>query len=1034
MKSADLQPLDFYLLRTPALPYNQATPWTEVIESPAFQRALFFSSPDLHEQLQELLAARLDAAARLKVEKSLYKYWLRMSFRSTPFGLFAGTNLGTWGQLNQADIVPAGAREHVRLDMQVVCQLVDRLEHHALLRQHLRFFANNTVYYNHSKVRYIEPRQGQGYIHHQLSGVARNEYVEQVLTQARAGATLAELSQALVGEDVSFEEALEFVEDIAEAGLLASELAPRISDPGFELSLLHWLQAKVAAVPAVADAWLHGLMQFLEELQQAYSAQPMSIERARALAAQLSRLEVEFSLKTLFQLDLFNATTTNTLTPQVFRELSNSLSLLWGTMPAQEDPQLLRFKETFLERYEEAEVPLLLALDSESGLGFPVNAHADASPLLSGLQLPAPPDAGSAGAGSKWDIFLQRKYLEALTRGEQEIRLTDQDLQPFAAGKRPPLPFSMNSNIQVFRSTAPGAAADADFWLYHTVSDGPSCSTLLGRFCCGDAQLRDRVESALAREQSFHDQQVIAEIIHLPQSRIGNIIMRPKLREFEIPVLSAGHPDSHQIALDDLLLSVRDNRLVLRSKSLNKEVIPSLSSAHDYSKGSIPLYYFLSSLQYQGLMPSYTWNWGLLRHATYQPRVVLNRTILARAGWALDYNTVFAQGPESVAALRAYLRTTTIPRFVTFQEMDNQLPIDLEHDLALSILLDQLRKEKSIWLREDLFKALASPVTDATGAYRYNNEYSIPWEYQAARRRAPLPAAQVAAVQRDFMPGDEWVYAKIYCGVKLGDELLVQVLRPFTEQLQQQGVISQWFFIRYNDPHHHLRVRFRKTVAQVDILARLNALLAPYIQDKSVWKVQQDTYKRELERYGAATIAAVEDLFYHDSVAVARVLTGLEGNEAQRWLAALVGVDYILDDFGLALPQKIMLLERMASLYALEFGMDTSDGRKNLGAKFRTHRAAIETALLEKEPFGAVYRQRSAAGQPSVQHILAALGPGLDLPLQDLLASYVHMFLNRFFRGQQRLHELLLYDLLDRAYTSFQARNRVPAAPAAQVV
>lgn len=1025
MQAAHIQPLDFFLLRTPALPYTQDAPWTAVIQTPAFQRALFFSSPDLYELLQELLAGRLTGANRSKVEKSLYKYWLRMSFRCTPFGLLAGPSLGEWGAATETRLGPLQAREYVRLDMGVVCQLVERLEKHPALRPHARFFPNNTLYLNHGKIRYIEPMLRQGYVHYQLTGVERNAYVEKVLAYAQQGLKLPELAARLVDEEVTLADAQEFVEDIATSQLLVSELLPRISDPAFERTLLAWLQQTTAAHPDLVDDWLLALIAFLTDLQRSYGEPAdLTVAQVKELGNQLKHLQIDFSLKTLLQIDMFPVATVNHLAPAVFEELRTSLSLLWGTTAAREDTQLTRFKEAFLERYEEEEVPLLLVLDSESGLSFPVGTQYETSPLLQGLALPEAPDAGGSVVGSsKWDIFLQRKYFAALASGSTEIRLTAEEIRPLVAEAQPALPFSMISNVQLFK--APGS--DDDFWVYHTASDGPSSSTLLGRFCCGDTQLQEKVEHALAREQAFHAEQIIAEIIHLPQSRIGNIIMRPKLRAYEIPLLSAAHQASQQVALADLLVSVRDNRVVLRSKTLNREIIPSLSSAHNYTRGSMPLYHFLASLQYQGLTPSYGWNWGPLRHATYQPRVVLNRTILARQGWLVEYEPAFKGRTESLDALRAYLQTAAVTQFVTFQELDNQLPIDLENDLALGILLDHLRKEKTVWLREDLFKVLASPVTDTSGTYRYNNEYSIPWEYTAARRRPPLPArVDDATITRDFAPGTEWLYLKLYCGVKLSDELITQVITPFASDLLAEGLISQWFFIRYADPNAHLRVRFRKRQPGVLIVERLHALLAPYLRDKSVWRVQQDTYKRELERYDPITMVALEEVFFHDSVAVGECLAALEENpEVPRWRVALVGIDYLLDDFGLTLAQKAVLLERMATSYAQEFGLDNSAGRKSLGANFRTYRANIEQDLQAQALYGAVFARRSAGSQASMhvirQHL--ALDAGLGPAALTVIGSCVHMFVNRIFRSQQRLHELSLCDLLHRTYTSFQARQ-----------
>lgn len=52
----------------------------------------------------------------------------------------------------------------------------------------------------------------------------------------------------------------------------------------------------------------------------------------------------------------------------------------------------------------------------------------------------------------------------------------------------------------------------------------------------------------------------------------------------------------------------------------------------------------------------------------------------------------------------------------------------------------------------------------------------------------------------------------------------------------------------------------------------------------------------------------------------------------------------------------------------------------------------------------------------------------LEVPLQRLLQSLIHMMVNRLFRSKQRLYELILYDTLERYYSSVKARRRFVSA------
>lgn len=60
---------------------------------------------------------------------------------------------------------------------------------------------------------------------------------------------------------------------------------------------------------------------------------------------------------------------------------------------------------------------------------------------------------------------------------------------------------------------------------------------------------------------------------------------------------------------------------------------------------------------------------------------------------------------------------------------------------------------------------------------------------------------------RIFIPGSEWLYFKIYTGTKTGDDILKNEVYDFVHDLRRKNIIDQWFFVRYNDPDFHLRLR-----------------------------------------------------------------------------------------------------------------------------------------------------------------------------------------------------------------------------------
>jgi thiopeptide-type bacteriocin biosynthesis protein len=102
------------------------------------------------------------------------------------------------------------------------------------------------------------------------------------------------------------------------------------------------------------------------------------------------------------------------------------------------------------------------------------------------------------------------------------------------------------------------------------------------------------------------------------------------------------------------------------------------------------------------------------------------------------------------------------------------------------------------------------------------------------------------SVQKTFVVGDEWLYYKIYCGVKTADILLLEIIKPVTAALLKEGIINKWFFIRYTDPAPHIRFRLQLTTQDAlgAVILNIKNRLKPYVMHAQIWEVQLATYQR----------------------------------------------------------------------------------------------------------------------------------------------------------------------------------------------
>ena len=288
-------------------------------------------------------------------------------------------------------------------------------------------------------------------------------------------------------------------------------------------------------------------------------------------------------------------------------------------------------------------------------------------------------------------------------------------------------------------------------------------------------------------------------------------------------------------------------------------------------------------------------------------------------------------------------------------------------------------------------------------------------------------------LKRGFVLGEEWIYYKFYSGAKTADRILEEAIKPAVNHLLIKNKIDHWFFIRYADPDLHLRIRlhFAKPGSVGIIVRTIYKLISKFLEQELIWKVQTDTYQREIERYGLFTMELSEQIFFLDSNLFVNVFPYLKNpdGETQRWHFALKSIDNLLDCFQLSIEDKLRLLEGFKDNLGREFGINRFI-KGQLDEKFAKERKGIEQCLnltTENEssiatilPLLFVHKESVLPIAKEILKLCKEQPNGVHV--NELIGSYIHMMMNRIFRSKQRTHELVIYDFLWRYYKSTIAR------------
>ncbi|MBQ1119796.1 lantibiotic dehydratase [Streptomyces sp. B15] len=1098
-KGADIyRACGFFMLRAPALP---ARPMLELLRSlpmadvdavrtdawqddyadqllklwwtPGVPDAVRAASPHLADAVERFDG--LTGKNRRKAVRGLSRYLNRMSFRSTPFGLFAGVATGVFGA-EQRTRLGHGAigRARARADSGWVMHLVKRLAFGAERPRDLRVRRNDLLHVARGRV-WLSTAEGYGLndrAQPALPGANDGEGratpkgrrsvsvrltapIRTVLDLTRTPTTLGDLTAALTEAypNAGAERITTLIEGLFDSDILITAERPRLLVPPAGRtdradSLLRSVLPPVTD-PAVAravdgmeaaiGAFNQGEIPASELLGTASAPMPDAIGGHRGPTLQLdSALNLDAPLAL----------------PRPVADLAEEAAHVLLRVGAEDryPPHLKEYADAFCERYGHcSEIPLLEALTPETGLGPPRRYRSPGrSYPLPGV-VPESADGPQVPDGSSREAVLTRLVTGALARRELSVQLDDRLFDELAEASaaeddhRPPMPV-LDLHLGLL---PPGPGRDHWRGVCGTAGVGMGGRTFSRFHDLLDDGTRASLRELAAAEEQRQGDAVCAELSSLPQdARSINVLIRPTTHTWELPVnVTPGRDESHVIRLDDVLVGVADGKLYLRSRTLGRRLHVTDRTMLTWAGAPDPCRFLLEvSESLSSTVSWFSWE-GLIWTMPFLPRVERGNLVLRRARWRLRPGELTPSGSPSdgdgggvglaafADAVGAWAERWMVPRLVNIASNDNTLLLDLTSAPSLRELRDSLEQapEDGIVLEEVLPAPDEGFLRDAAGEV-YASEIVVPLvrtgedpgpvarhvRSRPVREAAEDPGARIKRV------GSDWLAVKLYAEPDAHDALLGVGLAGLAGRLSEQYGVAAPFFLRYGDPAPHLRVRFfvPDQAARADVLREVTAWAYDLAQGGHISDHTFVSYQREVERYGGPElIADVEEWFRQDSAAVVQLLghlrrsgTGLPGLpdlglDASQERAALVTLT--LDRLCASLIPEPEARHALARIAA---------SRNSGGGLYRTAGRSLWAARAEDGPARELLDRTAAVWRPAAERLTRQMseleGRGeLQADRGDIVLALLHMHCNRM--GLRPTEEAISYGvwrrLLDRA-------------------
>lgn len=1045
-----------FILRSPLLSREDGGYWESIKSDDEFLQKLWndraiieslaIDSLNLYEAVSNYI--KRGKGSVTAIANSCRKLIIRMSSRTTPFGLCSGVQVSKFGDKsilcrNSANRIQKCARVDIGWLYGIITSLENDHKNWGDLQCHinpdLASIGNRLVIpsfkYEMQRKRFDENLS-------QISSIRHSTVIKHL--QSHYGQKDFSLSELLNYLQVFYPEitsdfCINFIKKMINLTLIITELQvpSTVSDP------LDYVICILKKRGIARDLCFE-----LSDIQQSiymYNTLPIG-EGLDTYVMCVEKMKTLYTMQGnghYLRIDMYNLYSTSLVSREVKEEAETFVNLMAQLNPLFNDnDQTIEYTRAFTEKYgREALVPVQELLDPDIGLGSPSEYTENAGNRIRKAQL----------ISRFLDLLLSKKSVMNSSQSSC-VNLTEEDLITLFGKSK------SDKGNQSFE-LAFYAYFDNQIKDYLLVASPLTGSTSpfksVGRFTYlqnDETLIKDwcQKEEQLAKDSSL-DLVVVQEA--MSSGSIENLCFSKNIFPKELAL---------SMNIDDMVSKVNLQDLyVTYSREHNKLMVYSAAS-HKYVKFIFPnmlnptLHSKVVRLLQDITTPNSTdlffiQNLGYQSEYAYLPRIQFNKIVLSPARWRIQLkdfikNEQKASFKTFVEQFDIFVEKNAIPKLVTVGSVDRRLLLNLQVESSMKIVFGMLKKGP-IYLCEYLGHNITE--NDSVSAKpNYEIELIFPFfggteqtnsDEAISSNSIQDPLARTGLTEdvtyrsvkaqdfpfRKLYPGQKgWWYFKFYYNSASADRLLAETLSSFCTTVIQNGA-DKFFYLRYSDPKPHIRIRFHMTHNYLSG-EQLSSFLVSISQEKWIRDFKIDTYEREIERYGGASLIENAESFFHYDSLYALSLLPIEDESSEHliqsksktWLFSTVSMFSVCD----------------FSIYDIEQVL----GRRPKGEKENSYRKFYHSNRLDfidiatnvfDENYGflttkeqrVAFQNRSISLKNYWKNICEKeMQNALTNTKLDILFSLEHMFYNRYWGAPQKEEMLLrilyytVHDIIQR--------------------
>lgn len=985
-----------------------------------FFSSLYVATPSFATRIANAVAE--GEPLKQKDIAALTKYATRMGSRCTPFGAFVEVEAGTISGEKAMASATSESRCQLSLDGSVLYWLASHFEEKIKAADDCVLQLNPTFIGNADAFQYIERVRSSSGFFFRFSAAEGSDALRRLSTMSEPSVQRAHLRTLLNGQDEYDAADIDsFIDELIEVDILRTTLEP--PTVGNAQDALDSLLSSISLIDAT-DQMVRELRVILSLMNECSTYDlPNRIE---AIERSLEAIGVPFISGKAVVVDQIAVNAAAQIPAAIVQQAIQAADFLLDFMPPPKFELLTVFAEKFSDRYGDRLIPMLELFNPETGIAFD--------------DIPEPHDwfkdialrpVGQLGTSSAGRRDIEDAILALLGRQLAEVDL--QSLEHLATVRE-----DIPKTCSILMNPAVGGGDGSRKSVLVGMTQA-GAGNLVARFAAKSPELASLYRKSQIIEDGLFPHAVVAEVIHVPDPRLWNVVTRPAQYRYQLVLSGAGSADGSLISVTDLYVGCVDGRIFVWSKRLGKEIIPALGSAHNHQKlGNLNIYKFLCMLRLQNeRVLSFEWSAAALKGRHHLPRVTYGNIVIAAERRKIN-RVAIKRLKELVKQsafdeAREYLEGLGLSRFFSLDTGGDQpFDVDAHSPSSLLAMIGIVKHLDGIWATESNVD-LDCAVLGSGDGQSYAAEVLIPVHQQLDDRSSTRPSVSYPIEYPELLSdlnkddASAWVFYKLYGDQAACVDWLTRQMSPLLSRLKNVGAIEEWHYVRYSDKGFHIRLRWKIADRLHSGTAEAHERIADALNRCIFDRVERSRYVPEYLRYGGKkSLGFAEKVFWIDSDFCASCLPDLNQESEELPLIYARAAIQVLSNLNFTTAEMATFAREVRMQWGAEYQL-VGSGFERLRQKYEALAERLERVAFGEDALSPSYEAAFECRSVRLRAAIAdykAEGGQLTMP-RLALESLFHMLANRLFVLPSRQKEFVVWDLLSRtAQRRLHVRSR----------